>query len=192
MTFKSLPPVYDNNQNWPPIVTTFTEGEMLTIEGNRFYSEYSKVFTAGEVVYIRYLAPPDSSGFFMALQNRIFKSLNGEADLEILWDSTGVDVGAKQPTFNENRMSQNQSRTTVNLVTSVGGEGTVRESDFLTGSGAGSNSSGDVSPELGYRIYGPDSSFIAKITNLHNSDNRIKLSYSWVEPTLDRLIGENN
>jgi hypothetical protein len=60
-------------------------------------------------------------------------------------------------------------------------EGVTREVDFLTKSGTGNNTSGDISAETGSRIYSPDSFFIAKVTNLDNGSNRIKLAYNWVE-----------
>lgn len=42
----------------------------------------------------------------------------------------------------------------------------------------------NVSPDLGFRLYKPGSSFVAKITNDLNASNKIKLSYTWDEAPL--------
>ena len=165
-------------------VVSLTQAELSTAEGIRFYTEYDKVFSTGETVYLLYQMPAIESGFVVALQERRFKSLSGEAEVEILWDSTGVTPGTPLPSFNENRNSVNTSNMITSVIATPTTDGTVRETDFLTGSGAGSNSSGDISPDSGSRIYSPSSFFIAKVTNNHNADNRIHLSYTHAEIAL--------
>ena len=128
-----------------------------------------------------YQMPSAASNRIIALQSRSFKSLNGAAEIEILWNSTGVVLGAQLPTFNENRNIPFDATMTINEVVSVVSDGTVRERDFLQGVGSGNNSSGAISSDLGFRLYSPDSFFIAKITNLETQVNRIHISYTWLE-----------
>lgn len=183
----SLPPVYDPNEKWMPYRGVFTESELVTIQGNRFYVEFDVVFTTLETKYIKYQMPPLSSGKIVALQQRIFKALNGEAEIEVLWNTTGGTLGAPLVSYNENRNTSNTALMVATPFTVAPSGGDVRESDFVTGTGAGSNSSGDVSPAAGYRIYSPDSDFVLKVTNLHNMDNRIHVSYSWLEVDPERV-----
>lgn len=165
-----------------------TLAEAITSEGRRYYSEFDEVFTSGETKYFLYQFPSKMpKGLVVGLQNRQFKSLNGEAEITILWDSTGVVPGTPVPIFNENRNSPNVSEVVISEIVAPTTEGTIREQDFLTGSGAGSKSSGDVSVGSGYRGYSPDSFFIAKVTNLHNANNRIRLAYSWVEVFIESI-----
>ena len=165
--------------------------EATTVSGGRFSSEFDLVYGTGEgttdTEYILYQMPPASSGVVVALDLRIFKSLNGEADLEILWDSTGIVTSTAIPAFNENRNSSKSAQMTINRVTSVVTEGTVRERDFLSGAGTGSNSSGAISDSSGFRLYSPDSFFIAKIVNKHNANNRIHIAYSWLEIPIQNI-----
>lgn len=158
-----------------------TVAESLTMSGSRFYAEAELNLAAGVTDYVLFQMPGKNSGLTVGLQNRQFKSLNGEASIEILWDSDYLNDGVLIESFNENNASDEVSQMEVRSGITVNVEGTVRESDFLTGSGAGSNSSGDVSAELGFRLYKPGTFFIAKITNDHNAENKIKIAYSWVE-----------
>ena len=161
--------------------TTLTNTEVMTFEGKRFYGEIDFTLASGATKYIMYQMPNVASSKIIALQSRQFKSLNGGAEIEILWDSTGVVLGASVPTFNENRNIAVVATMLINEVTSVAVDGTIRESDFLQGTGSGSNSSGAISADLGLRLYSPDSFFIAKVTNLESQNNRIHLSYTWIE-----------
>lgn len=162
-------------------VTSLDITELLTLEGYRFYSEYDEVLSSGEVVYVLFQMPPDLSGRTTGLQNRNFKSSSGEVELEVLWDTTGMVIDTNLPIFNENNGSLASPQMVVSVLTSVTADGTVREKDFLLGGGQGSNSSGDISPSLGFRIYKEGTFFVAKMTNTHNSANRVHISYSWVE-----------
>jgi hypothetical protein len=76
----------------------------------------------------------------------------------------------------------------VSVIAPPTNEGTIREVDFLNQIGQGNNSSGDISPETGSRVYSPDSFFIAKVTNLDNAPNRIKLAYNWAEFPISAIV----
>jgi hypothetical protein len=180
---------YDNLSKQRLLTTSASLSEITTVEGVRYYGEVDEIVAATESLYILYQMPPLSSGVIVALQQRLFKSLNGEATLEILWDSTGIAGGVAIPTFNENRNSANTANMTIARGITVTSDGIIRERDFLAGSGKGRDSSGGISPAVGTRLYSPDSFFIAKITNLHNSDNRIHISYSWAELSTDNFKG---
>jgi hypothetical protein len=162
--------------------------DITTFEGSRYEVEFDSILGQGEVQYIMYQMPPLSSGVIVGLNSRGFKSLNGGAEMEILWDTTGITLGAPLPIFNSNRNSTNTGEMVVNLITGTPTtDGTIRERDFLTSLGAGSNSSGSISPALGLRLYSPDSFFVFKLTNTHNSANRIKVTYSWLEIPVETL-----
>lgn len=163
------------------LTASITSAESLTIEGKRFNATADFTLAGGATKYIMYQMPNVASGVVVGLQNRIFKSLNGSAEIEILWNSAGVTLGAVVPSFNENRNSSVVAGMVINEATAVQADGLVRESDFLQGEGSGSNSSGSISSALGFRIYSPDSFFVAKVTNLHSQNNRILLTYSWGE-----------
>ena len=162
--------------------------DVTTFEGSRYEVYFDDTLTSGASQYIMYQFPPLSSGVLVALSNRSFKSLNGSAEITILWNTTGYTLGAPLTTFNTNRNSTRTSETQVNLITGVPtDEGLIRESDFLTSTGVGSNSSGSISPSLGLRVYSPESFFVAKVTNLHSQVNRIHLEYSFMEIASDQF-----
>lgn len=163
-----------------------TLAEAITAEGNRYSTEFDNVFNAAETKYYLYQFPSELDTI-VSLQNRQFKSLKGEAELVILWNSTGIVPGVPVPIFNENRNSANISKALVSEIATPLTDGIIREQDFLTGVGGGSHSSGSISTDSGYRMYSPGSFFIAKVTNLHNNANRIRLAYSWVEIPLKAL-----
>jgi hypothetical protein len=158
-----------------------TQAELASAEGYRYYSEFTTVLSTLDTVYVLYQMPPVESGVVIALQERRFKSESGGADLEILWDSTGVIPGTLLPIFNQNRNSANVAQMELSVIATPTTDGIIRETDFLNSTGSGSNSSGDISPASGSRIYSPSSFFIAKITNTHNQDNRILLTYTHAE-----------
>ena len=59
-------------------------------------------------------------------------------------------------------------------------EGIEREADFVATSGQGKNESGDISPDLGFRIYAPGTGFLAKVVS-EGVNNRVILGYNWIE-----------
>ena len=180
----STPPVGNYSFLKQPRVLTSSLSyvDLSTLEGVRYEVYFDKVFATGETQYILYQFPPASSGVLVGLSNRTFKSLNGEAEISILWDTAGMVLGDSLTLFNANRNLNMPALTEVNVLTGVPTtEGIVRETDFLTGGGSGSNSSGSISPSLGLRLYSADSFFVAKVTNLHSQTNRIHLEYSLLE-----------
>ncbi len=169
--------------------SSMSQSEYFTAVGKRFVVDYDEIYAGGETKYILYQMPPASSGYFVALQERRFKSRDAAAEIEILWDSTGFTPGTPLPSFNENRNFESDTGLMiVSVIAPPTNEGTVREVDFVTQSGTGNNTSGDISAETGSRIYSPGSFFIAKVTNLDNGTNRIKLAYNWAEFPISAIV----
>lgn len=165
---------------------TLTLAEMLTLRGLRFNQSFDILFANGETKYFLYQLPANAT-VTVGLQNRIFKSRDGAAEIEILWNSTGFTPGTTNKVFNEYNKYDGNEQFQVSEITPPTVEGLIRETDFLTSSGAGNNTSGDVSTELGFRLYEPGTFFIAKVTNLEAKVNRILLGYSWIESPEDTV-----
>lgn len=165
---------------------SLSQAEFYTSQGLRFYVEFDQVLTSGETVWLLYQMPPESSGYYVALQERDFKSLNGDAAITVYWDSAGFTPGTPLQSFNENRLFEaNTGNMIVSEIAAPSVPGTIRERDFVSGVGTGSGSSGGISATLGSRIYSPDSFFILQIENLHAQNNRIHVRYAWGEiPTV--------
>lgn len=157
----------------------------FTAEGNRYYAEFDLNFAAGQTRYFYYKMP--NTDMVIALIKRVFKSANGACELSILWNSTGVIAGTPIYILNENRNSSKISGVHISEIAAPTTDGLVIETDFLTETGQGNNSSGDLSPDTGFRIYSPDSFFIAKVTNLHNGANRIRIAYNFATIPLNSL-----
>ena len=156
--------------------------EAATVEGFRFGHTFDVILSGGETKYFLYINPIGSDTT-MALQERRFKSLDGGAEMEILWDVESYTAGPLEETFNQRNASGAGVVEISEIAPPTLGAGfKVRESDFLTGSGTGSHSSGDISSGTGFRLYEPGSYFIFKVTNLeNNSANRVLVAYDWVE-----------
>jgi len=161
-------------------VSSTTISELLTVSGRRFSNEFDLDYSNGQTRYFLYSLPAGAT-MTVGLQNRVFKARDGGADLEILWGSTGFTEGVLTPVFSEYNKYDGNNQFRVSEITAPTTEGTLRESDFLTLLGRGQNTSGSVSSELGFRLYEPGTFFIAKVTNVENSNNRIHLSYAWIE-----------
>jgi len=155
--------------------------ETATIEGYRFGHTFDFSLANDETKYFLYLNPVGSN-MTMALQERRFKSLNGEAEMEILWDVESYIPGTLEETFNQ-RNTEGVGLVEISEIAppTLGASYKVRESDFLTGSGKGSTSSGDISSGSGFRMYGPGTYFIFKAVNLHDKANRIIIAYDYLE-----------
>ena len=154
--------------------------EVYTTEGKKFQHEFDIEFANGEERYFLYQVPADA-GITAGFRERVFKSRDGAAELSLFWDSTGFTPGTLENVFNEYNKYTNGNQLEISEISAPTVEGTLRESDFLTSTGVGVNSSGGVSTDAGYRLYKPGSFGIVKVTNLHNATNRIILGYSWVE-----------
>lgn len=183
---------YDTLSQPRLLVTTLGQEEIATLEGDRFYSFYDVTLAADETKYIAFELPVDAT-VIVGLQKRTFQSFDEAVEMEILWDYTYNDTGlVPLDVFNENNFFRNPegegnetgNQYLVNVVpnTSIVSEGTIREVDFIPSTGVGSNTAGQVSPELGFRIYKPGTGFIFKVHNIDtNSPNRVLIAYSWIE-----------
>ena len=160
-------------------VTSMSLTEAATAEGLRYSHEFDFVYAGNEVKYFLYEVPADSE-FTIAVQNRSLKTDTESCDFRVLWYVDSYTPGTLEHTFNEYNKYTDPSVFQVSEVTDVVG-GLVRERDFIEASGSGNNSRGDVAPDLGFRLYAPGTYGIVEVTNLSSSDNRIHLSYSWVE-----------
>lgn len=185
----------------PRLLTTgLTQAEIATVEGDRF--NFSKRFTGtttGVPIYIL-LENPSGSGVNIGFQKRILKSLDaGVASFQVFW---GYDVSTATKTSipyyneNDNFVGVNDGLLEVSLLntvtTSTTGpwtitgdativdEGIEREPDFIPTSGVGNNTSGDISPELGFRVYGEGKGALIKIVTDSNN-NDIIAGYDWIE-----------
>lgn len=164
---------------------SITLSEAATHSGTRFSHEFDITLANGETRYFLYKVPSD--GKVIGLQSRRFKSFGGAVDLKVLWNSTGVVEGTLEKIYNENNkydfptVAEGLETFRISQIAAPTTEGVVRESDFLTSTGSGNNSAGSISDGAGYRLYNPDTFYIAKVTNLDNASNRVILGYSWIE-----------
>lgn len=185
----------------PRMLTTgITQSEIATVEGDRYNSQkvYSNV-DSNVPLYVAFENPVDS-GVIVALQKRILKSFDsGLISFTVLWDyDISTATKTPLPIFNENnayRLSKlaKLEINALNTLTSpaigdwnvtgaatIADEGIEREGDFISTSGKGNNTSGDISPDLGFRFYAEGTGFVAKIIT-DNDNNRVSLGYDWIE-----------
>ena len=185
----------------PRVLTTgITQSEIATLEGARFnFVKSFDNFDTNTPLYIL-IENPTGSGVNVAFQKRALKTYTGGViRFQVFWD---YDVtGATKttiPAFNENNAFRalNPSKLEVSALNPVTAppsgdwtingsytpedEGIEREIDFIVTTGSGSNSTGDVSPEVGFRLYVPATGALIKIVSDTN-DNRVILGYDWVE-----------
>lgn len=166
--------------NWLRTVT-LNLVESATVEGFRFGHQFDRVFASGETKHYLYINPVGSD-ITMALQERRYKTNDGASEMEILWNVEAYTPGTLETTFNQ-RNSEGVSVVEISeIATPTEGAGViVRESDFIPALGQGSKTSGDIASGTGFRMYEPGTYFIFKVTNLENKNNRISVSYDWVE-----------
>ena len=202
---KKIPVRYYQSLSSARVLTTgITQSEIATIEGARFnFVKAFDNFDTSTPLYIL-IENPTGSGVNVAFQKRTLKPYSGGlSDFRILWD---YDVtGATKtpiPTFNESNAFRtlNPSKVEVSVLNPVtappagdwtinGGytpvdEGIEREPDFIPTIGKGSNSTGDISPDVGFRLYIPATGALIKIVSDTN-DNRVILGYDWVEAPIE-------
>lgn len=164
------------------LTTSLDYVDLATLEGARYDVYFDEELSSEETKYIIYQFPPASSNLIGGLSHRIFKAMDGDASLEILWETEGYQLLDPLDVFNTNQNSPNVAQTEVHTLSGVPtSEGVLREPDFVIGEGRGNNSNGSISPAQGIRLYSPDSFFVAKVTNLHTQANRIHLAYSLLE-----------
>jgi hypothetical protein len=166
--------------------------QAATIEGLRFGHTFDTTLEAtggADTKYFLYVNPVGSN-VTVALQERRFKALNGEAEMQILWDVESYVAGTLEETFNQ-RNTKGPGIFQISEIAApvLGANFKIREPDFVSGAGGGINSSGDISSDTGFRLYGPGTYFIFKVVNLHNLPNRILIAYDWLEipPTMVKL-----
>ena len=202
---KKIPVRYYQSLSSARVLTTgITQSEIATLEGARF--NFVKSFGNADTntpIYIL-IENPTGSGVNVAFQKRTLKPYSGGLiSYQILWD---YDVtGATKtplPIFNENNAFRtlNPPKLEVSVLNPVTApprgdwvingtytpvdEGIEREIDFIATIGKGSNSTGDVSPDVGFRLYVPASGALVKIVSDTN-DNRVILGYDWVEAPIE-------
>ncbi|AGH57579.1 hypothetical protein PYDG_00048 [Pseudoalteromonas phage pYD6-A] len=167
-------------------VLAVSTNEAYTAAGVRFSQQFDEIFGNSETKYFLYELPIGST-VAVGLQQRLYKSRDGATEIEILWNSTELTGRIPNDVYNEyNKYAVNDTNQfRVSEISVPATEGDVRETDFITASGTGNNTSGGVSADVGYRIYHPGTFFIAKVTNLEDKPNRIILGYSWIEISED-------
>lgn len=168
-----------NNLNEARLRTTgLTQAEIATIEGDRYDAQYTKVLGSGEVVYLQFTMPDATrlTGFI----ERNLKATE-DIDFELFWDPTGVVKSTPINIFNENQINPKVTLMEYTEVTSVTTEGTLREEDFIKISTQGNQqTSGEITPATGFRIYDPDRVALIKLTS-GAAANRVQLTYKWIE-----------
>ena len=185
----------------PRVLTTgITQSEIATVEGARFNAVKSfSNFDTNTPLYLL-IENPTGSGINAAFQKRLLKTFSaGVITFQVLWDyDVSNATKTPLPIFNENNLfrtlnpsklefsvlnpvtTPNSGDWTINGSYTPVSEGIEREIDFISTTGQGNNSSGDVSPEVGFRFYGQGTGALIKIVSDGN-DNRVKLGYDWVE-----------
>jgi hypothetical protein len=192
-----------------PIRTDITEGvlrngvpsisEGATFSGSKFTQVQEFIVDVANPLYILYELPAGEA-FSAELINRLFKTDSNGADMLILWDYD-VSTAAKTSldSFNENNEFRGEkdaafevsvlNPTTLNAATGVRtvtgaatviSDGIIRESSFITASGVGSNTTGDIDPALGFRRYKAGTGYLFKVTSRANN-NKIAVGYTWTE-----------
>jgi hypothetical protein len=150
-------------------------------------------------LYVLYELPPGEL-LTVELVKRLFKADDAGADMLILWDYD-VSTATKTPltAFNENNefrgvkdaafevsvlnpstlVATTGVRTITGAATIIS-DGIIRESSFISTSGVGSNTTGDVDPVLGFRRYKEGTGYLFKVTS-RADDNKIAVGYTWTE-----------
>jgi hypothetical protein len=178
-------------------VPTITEA--ATFSGSKFTQVQEFIVDVANPLYVLYELPAGEA-LSVELINRLFKTDSNGADMLILWD---YDVSTATKTalgsFNENNEFRGVkdaafeasvlNPTTLNATTGVRtvtgaatviSDGIIRESSFITASGVGSNTTGDIDPALGFRRYKAGTGYLFKVTSRANN-NKIAVGYTWTE-----------
>ena len=179
-TLSSVTRSYDVIQT-PRILTTgLTQQEVATREGHEFQAFFVDDFSAGETRYIAW-ENPIASTVDVGLVERLFVAQDGAVGADILWDYTIDTTVDTLTSFNQSNAFRGilDAQYIVTEVT-LSDEGIIRE-PIVVATGSGGNAVGGVAPSVGFRMYEPGTGFVFKVTNNHNSTNRILVSYTWVE-----------
>lgn len=170
--------------------------------GNRFNSEILLTNVDSAVPLFLLFENPVDSGVIMRLQERKLKSdTSGLINFQILWDyDVSTAVKNVMPVFNQNNLFRtlkpglievsvlntiaapdpDTNEVAITGLATIIDQGVQREPDFITTTGQGSNTSGDISPSLGVRDYYPGTGFLTRVDSDAN-DNRVLWGYDWFE-----------
>ena len=179
--------------------TPLTLNELSTISGNKFTQIQEFIVDIANPLYVLYELPAGEE-LTVELLKRLFKTDSNGADMLILWDYD-ASTATKTPlnSFNENNVFRSindaafevsvLNPVTISATTGVAtvtgpatiiDDGIIRESSFISASGVGSNTTGDVDPALGFRRYKDGTGYLFKVTTRGN-DNLISVGYTWTE-----------
>jgi hypothetical protein len=181
------------------LTTTLTQAQIATLEGDRFgFVKRFDNFDTGTPIYIL-LENPTGSGVSVGFDKRILKTLTAGLEISVFWDydvSTATKTAI--PTYNEHNgyrgiedglleasvlnavTTDDAGAWTITGAATIADEGIEREPDFIPTAGVGNNSSGGISPEVGFRVYVPGTGALVKLTSFDN-DNSVILGYDWIE-----------
>ena len=181
------------------LVTSLTQSQIATVEGDRFGYTAKIANIDTETPLFILIENPSGSGVNVGFENRILKSIaGGIVSYEVLWDYD-VSLATKTPinTFNDNNLYRGAKDgllevSILNPVTltdrvynitgaaNITSEGIQRDIDSIPTSGVGNNTSGAVSSAAGFRVYGQGTGALIKIVSDVN-DNQIINGYEWIE-----------
>ena len=176
-----------------------TLSESATKKGCKFTQVQEFIVDIANPLYVLYELPPGEE-VTVELLKRLFKTDTDGADMLVLWDYD-VSTATKTPlaSFNENNdfrsindpafevsllnpstLSATTGVRTLTGAATIIDDGLIRESSFISASGVGSNTTGDVDPALGFRRYKNGTGYLFKVTTRGN-DNKIAVGYTWTE-----------
>lgn len=209
MTATSLPPFYSPSEGWPYMRLTLDQEHYETMNGNRFNSQ--KAFSNFDIAvpfYALFENPADSGVVVMLQERKLKTNSSGLSSFQILWDyDVSTAVKTAMPVFNQNDhyRTLKPGKAEVSVLTGVtvpspdrgnwvltavqaviADPGIQREPDFIPTAGLGANTSGDIAPDLGVRVYMPGNGFLTEAITESN-DNKLIWGYDWFEIPLDRF-----
>jgi hypothetical protein len=205
----TLPPFYSPSEGWPGLRLSIDQEYFETVEGNRFHAQ--KVFSNFNIavpLYTLFENPADSGVVVMLQERKLKTDSSGLSSFQILWDyDVSTAIKTTMPKFNQNNYyrTSKPGKVEVSVLTGVTvpspdlgdwvltatpaviiDDGIQREGDFIQTAGLGSNTSGDIAPDLGVRIYKPGTGFLTRMVTESN-DNKVLWGYDWFEIPLDRF-----
>lgn len=167
------------------LVTTLTQNEIATLEGDYFRTfQYIDVPSSGSA-YIYFRTPPAGS-LFAFLDRAVTPSM---ADFEYnLWgdvDITGATIGAPWRIFNENgysdKVSGSIAATITGLSTTPNAVDHIWIDSAYTPDGGVNKLAGSPDKQDGFKIVIPDTVVIVELKNYTNTTNRTLVAYEWAE-----------
>ena len=92
----------------------------------------------------------------------------------------GINDGVLEVSVLNTVTAPDSGAWTVTGAATVDDDGIEREFDFVPTQGVGNNSSGGVSSDRGFRIYGEGTGALIRIVSEDN-DNTVLIGYDWIE-----------